>query len=135
MQVTWMGSDLLLVSLFPLKFSESWVIFFFFFKLWGFFNVSVQTLHYIGIDSLSLFVSNKMNEILEVQFQPAAVVYLWDYQWPLASINTSLWIKSSELSSSFSLTHVSQICFFFCFAFFFYCFHCFISTASGTARH
>lgn len=30
MQVTWMGSDLLLVSLFPLKFSESWVIFFFF---------------------------------------------------------------------------------------------------------
>lgn len=40
-----------------------------------FLNASVQTLYYIGIDSLSLFVSSKMNEILEVQFQPAAVVY------------------------------------------------------------
>lgn len=60
--------------IFPLQFLRDGSFFLFLTGLLVLFLV-FRYRHYVGIDSLSLFVSNKMNEILEVQFQPAAAVY------------------------------------------------------------
>lgn len=56
-----MDSDMVLMAFSLCNSSELFFVKFFF-------HISVQTLYYIGIDSLNLFIINKMNEIVDVQF-------------------------------------------------------------------